>query len=89
MVGLLPDFAIVNLLDDSTKGSETNTTAFCTGCKGKQTAAVAKCYDCSNYLCTHCVMAHQLMHCFAGRYLLCLFLVSRDGSVGSVSRAIV
>lgn len=38
----------------------------CTGCKNKQSDAVAKCIDCVNYLCSHCVTAHQFMHCFDG-----------------------
>jgi tripartite motif-containing protein 2/3 len=38
----------------------------CTGCKNKQSDAVAKCIDCNNFLCSHCVTAHQFMHCFDG-----------------------
>ena len=65
VIGLLPDFAVTNILEDDNSGE--STTAYCTGCKGKQTTAVAKCYDCTNYLCPNCVLAHQLMHCFAGK----------------------
>ena len=36
----------------------------CTGCKSKETSAVAHCQDCANFLCGNCVMAHQYMHCF-------------------------
>lgn len=42
----------------------------CTGCKSKDTRAVAKCYDCANFLCSNCVMAHQFMHCFEGHRFL-------------------
>jgi tripartite motif-containing protein 2/3 len=38
----------------------------CTGCKSKQSDAVAKCITCNNYLCSNCVTAHQFMHCFDG-----------------------
>lgn len=38
----------------------------CTGCKSKDSSAVAHCYDCANFLCANCVMAHQFMHCFEG-----------------------
>lgn len=38
----------------------------CTGCKSKQSDAVAKCIECANYLCANCVTAHQFMHCFEG-----------------------
>ena len=43
--------------------------ANCTGCKGTSKSgavAVARCFHCANYLCTHCAMAHQYMHCFDG-----------------------
>lgn len=43
----------------------------CTGCKSnKKQDAVARCVDCSNYLCSNCVMAHQFMHCFEGHRVL-------------------
>ncbi|XP_014480082.1 PREDICTED: brain tumor protein-like [Dinoponera quadriceps] len=39
----------------------------CTGCKfNTEPDAVAHCLDCANFLCSHCVMAHQFMHCFEG-----------------------
>ncbi|ENN81214.1 hypothetical protein HUJ04_009171 [Dendroctonus ponderosae] len=41
----------------------------CTGCKNKKFDAVARCVDCVNYLCSHCLMAHQFMHCFEGHRL--------------------
>jgi hypothetical protein len=42
----------------------------CTGCKSENSPAVARCYDCSNYLCSNCVMAHQFMHCFEGHRVI-------------------
>ena len=34
--------------------------AYCTGCKSRESSAVARCFDCSNFLCANCVMAHQV-----------------------------
>ncbi|XP_063240175.1 brain tumor protein-like [Bacillus rossius redtenbacheri] len=39
---------------------------WCTGCKSRSTGAVARCFDCDNFLCAKCMMAHQYMHCFEG-----------------------
>lgn len=38
----------------------------CTGCKNKDTNAIARCFDCANFLCPNCVTAHKFMHCFEG-----------------------
>ena len=35
----------------------------CTSCKEQETA-VARCADCSSYLCTSCVKAHEFMRLF-------------------------
>ncbi|GFT71083.1 brain tumor protein [Nephila pilipes] len=65
--GLLSDYAISNVLETSTlEGSPLS----CTGCKTKDTHAVARCFDCANYLCGNCVMAHQYMHCFEGHHVV-------------------
>lgn len=67
--GLLSDYAISNVLESSAlEGAALS----CTGCKSKDTNAVARCYDCANYLCPNCVMAHQFMHCFEGHHVLML-----------------
>ncbi|EGI58901.1 Brain tumor protein [Acromyrmex echinatior] len=42
----------------------------CTGCKSTEAGAVARCYDCDQFLCPNCVMAHQYMLCFEGHRLL-------------------
>ncbi|XP_017887874.1 brain tumor protein [Ceratina calcarata] len=42
----------------------------CTGCKSNESDAVARCFDCANFLCPNCVMAHQFMHCFEGHRVL-------------------
>ena len=67
--GLLPDFAISNILEAS---AMENTSLNCTGCKSKDSNAVARCFDCANFLCPNCVMAHQFMHCFEGHRVLTL-----------------
>ncbi|KFM61352.1 B-box type zinc finger protein ncl-1, partial [Stegodyphus mimosarum] len=65
--GLLSDYAISNVLETSAlEGSPLS----CTGCKTKDTHAVARCFDCANYLCGNCVMAHQYMHCFEGHHVV-------------------
>ncbi|CDW55397.1 B box type zinc finger protein ncl 1 [Trichuris trichiura] len=63
----------------TSKGSGAALQTNCTGCKSKETLAVAHCYDCTNYLCTNCVMAHQYMHCFEGHRVVDLSQVeARD-----------
>ncbi|XP_060082373.1 B-box type zinc finger protein ncl-1-like [Ylistrum balloti] len=63
LTGLLPDYAVSNLLE--TNALDTSA-LHCTGCKSKDLNAVARCFDCANFLCANCVMAHQFMHCFEG-----------------------
>ena len=63
VVSLISDYAVSNLLE--TFALET-TALHCTGCKSKESNAVARCFDCANFLCSNCVMAHQFMHCFEG-----------------------
>ncbi|KAH8026875.1 hypothetical protein HPB51_026210 [Rhipicephalus microplus] len=49
--------------------------------EGKESSAVARCFDCANFLCPNCVMAHQFMHCFEGHRVLTLgeLQSARDG----------
>ncbi|ODM98140.1 B-box type zinc finger protein ncl-1 [Orchesella cincta] len=100
VAGLLPDFAVSNLLALQEFSSSSNSLNSlqdglnnnnnnnnnngiwndeleaakmmkgCTGCKSKDSSAVAKCIDCSNFLCSNCVMAHQFMHCFEGHRVI-------------------
>lgn len=76
--GLLPDYAIRNLVEsgelpnEAGTGTELEQLKECTGCKGGESPAVGRCYDCSNYLCSNCVMAHQFMHCFEGHRVVAL-----------------
>lgn len=58
---------LVSSLDSQTsQSSNGSNNPRCTGCKSKQSDAVAKCIECANYLCANCVTAHQFMHCFEG-----------------------
>jgi len=68
VLGLYTDYSIVNMMEQiaSAVSSNSANTFSCTGCKSKELAAVARCYDCANLLCPNCVMAHQFMHCFEG-----------------------
>lgn len=61
---LLTDFAVCSLIEASEEK------VFCTSCKSRTTDAVARCYDCKNFLCSNCVMAHQFMHCFEGHRVM-------------------
>ena len=61
VAGLLPDYGVSGVHDAQLDG------AYCTGCKSRESSAVARCFDCSNFLCANCVMAHQvwlLNNCF-------------------------
>ncbi|XP_023236199.1 B-box type zinc finger protein ncl-1-like isoform X1 [Centruroides sculpturatus] len=69
VAGLLSDYAVSNILE---MAAIEGTSLCCTGCKSKESNAVARCFDCANFLCPNCVMAHQFMHCFEGHHVLTL-----------------
>ena len=74
-IGLLSDYATVNMLEQIAvldASISSNASISCTGCKSKELAAVARCFDCANFLCPNCVMAHQFMHCFEGHRVMTL-----------------
>merc|ERR1719422_2112435 len=66
VAGLLADYGVCGIADNQVE------TAYCTGCKSRESSAVARCFDCSNFLCANCVMAHQFMHCFEGHHVTTL-----------------
>jgi len=77
VAGLLADFGASNLIEvtenNNNNGEQLaaiNGSPGCTGCKSKLSTAVARCFDCSNDLCSNCVMAHQFMHCFEGHRVI-------------------
>ncbi|XP_023246790.1 brain tumor protein [Copidosoma floridanum] len=75
---VLGDLGIVNgppstngaIINGNTLGCSLGLGVRCTGCKSTESDAVARCYDCANFLCPNCVMAHQFMHCFEGHRVL-------------------
>lgn len=76
--GLPSDYAVANVLEAA---ALEGATLGCTGCKSKESSAVARCFDCANFLCPNCVMAHQFMHCFEGHRVLTLGeLQGREGT---------
>lgn len=66
IAGLITDFGLDPILDSEPSSVR------CTGCKSRETFAIARCLDCENYLCANCMMAHQFMHCFEGHRVLSL-----------------
>ncbi|XP_018497384.1 B-box type zinc finger protein ncl-1-like [Galendromus occidentalis] len=81
IMGLLSDYAISNMLENVALDSGTHS---CTSCRSRESAAIARCFDCANFLCPNCVMAHQFMHCFEGHRVmtLCELQRSKDASAG-------
>lgn len=53
------DYVLTNILDVSA----VDQTVVCTCCKSKD-QAVARCSDCSHFLCPNCTSAHDFMRCF-------------------------
>lgn len=83
LTGLLPDYAVSNLLERTALETSALT---CTGCKSKDTNAVARCFDCANLLCANCVMAHQFMHCFEGHRVISLTDLQNNKENGRVEK---
>merc|ERR1719508_550983 len=52
----------------------------CTGCIAKDACAVAKCFDCGNFLCANCVMAHHTVARFEGHHIVILGEVASRSS---------
>lgn len=53
------DYVLTNILDVSSMDQS----VVCTCCKSKE-PAVARCTDCSHFLCSNCNSAHEFMRCF-------------------------
>ncbi|XP_048240591.1 protein brain tumor-like [Haliotis cracherodii] len=69
LTGLRQDYTVSNIMELSTLDP---CAIHCTGCKSKEANVVARCFDCANFLCANCVMAHQFMHCFEGHRVISL-----------------
>jgi len=77
VAGLLTDYGVC--------ATETNLDlAGCTGCKSRESSAVARCFDCSNNLCASCVLAHQFMHCFNGHHVTTLGEITNNSGTHHV-----
>ena len=50
---------IISDCSSSVNGDQVQTN-ICTGCKNRDSTAVARCLTCSNFLCPNCVTAHQV-----------------------------
>lgn len=59
------DYLITNILDVSAMDQSVD----CTCCKTKE-PAVARCTDCSHFLCSHCNSAHEFMRCFENHHVV-------------------
>ena len=67
LTDLLPDYTIQNnSTHEYVLSLSENSTQYCTACKSSESMAVAKCFQCSSFLCHQCVCAHQIMNCFEG-----------------------
>ncbi|CAD5119348.1 DgyrCDS7965 [Dimorphilus gyrociliatus] len=78
---LLPDVSI-GFSDDS-NSSLLGGVLHCTGCKNPETNAIARCIDCSSTLCSQCVNAHRIMHCFDGHRISSLEPVAASSPTSS------
>jgi hypothetical protein len=70
LTDILPDYTIhnnhSNVSNDYMLPLGENSNQCCTACKSAESMAVAKCFQCSSFLCHQCVCAHQIMNCFEG-----------------------
>ena len=67
LTDILPDYTLQNnQSNEYTLSFGESSAQFCTACKSTESMAVAKCFQCSSFLCHQCVCAHQIMNCFEG-----------------------
>ncbi len=70
LTDILPDYTVqnnpANVSNDYMLPLGENSNQCCTACKSAESMAVAKCFQCSSFLCHKCVCAHQIMNCFEG-----------------------
>ncbi|KDR21251.1 B-box type zinc finger protein ncl-1, partial [Zootermopsis nevadensis] len=84
---LITDFSVKNNIDALVPSegfkpsSSSSNLPHCTGCKSRESDAVARCLDCDNFLCPNCMMAHQFMHCFEGHRVLSLGELQQNGGI--------
>ncbi|XP_067950148.1 brain tumor protein-like isoform X2 [Watersipora subatra] len=78
------DYAINAVLEPRGDSALVN----CTGCKSRDTGAIASCHDCANYLCPNCVTAHKFMHCFEGHRVQTLEHLENSESEDGLGKAV-
>ncbi len=70
LTDILPDYTVQNnhsnVSNDYMLPLGENSSQCCTACKSAESMAIAKCFQCSSFLCHQCVCAHQIMNCFEG-----------------------
>lgn len=69
-VDIMPDCTLQdppeNVANDFMMPLAVNSSQCCTACKNVESMAVAKCFQCSSFLCRQCVCQHRIMNCFEG-----------------------
>ncbi|CAF1408576.1 unnamed protein product [Adineta ricciae] len=81
---ILPDYTAQNhpenLSNDYMLPFGENATKSCTACKNAESIAIAKCFQCSSFLCHQCVCAHQIMNCFEGHRVVHIKELDSNGN---------
>ncbi|CAF3728431.1 unnamed protein product [Rotaria magnacalcarata] len=84
LTDILPDYTIQNnpsnLSNDYMLPLGESSTQYCTACKSSESMAVAKCFQCSSFLCHQCVCAHQIMNCFEGHRVVHIKELDSNGN---------
>ncbi|CAF2363970.1 unnamed protein product [Rotaria sp. Silwood2] len=81
---ILPDYTVQsnhsNVSNDYMLPLGENFAQCCTACKSAESMAVAKCFQCSSFLCHQCVCAHQIMNCFEGHRVVHIKELDSNGN---------
>ncbi|UJR23523.1 hypothetical protein I4U23_026515 [Adineta vaga] len=84
LTDILPDYTIqnsqLNFSNEYMLSLGDSSTQYCTACKSSESMAVAKCFQCSSFLCHQCVCAHQIMNCFEGHRVIHIKELDANGN---------
>ncbi|CAF1645723.1 unnamed protein product, partial [Adineta ricciae] len=84
LTDILPDYTMPNqpsnVSNEYMLSLGDGSTQFCTACKSSESMAVAKCFQCSSFLCHQCVCAHQIMNCFEGHRVVHIKELDANGN---------
>jgi tripartite motif-containing protein 2/3 len=84
LTDILPDYTVQNnhsnVSNDYMLPLGDNSNQCCTACKSAESMAVAKCFQCSSFLCHQCVCAHQIMNCFEGHRVVHIKELDSNGN---------